>query len=376
MTQNHTPFYRRQFIRKAASAVGLGAAALVGSRPSFAAPAISTGKKQWKMVMTWQKVLPGLGTGAVRLANRISRLSNGQLTIKVYGGGELVPPQEVFDAVSQGTVEMGHSGSYYWLNKHKAAAFFCAVPGGLTMQEQKGWLYFGGGQQLWDKLYAPFNLKSFPAGSTGNQMGGWFKKELHGLDDIKGLKMRIPGIGGEVFSRLGGSAQTIPPQELFTAMQSGVIDALEWNGPWNDLALGFHRVSQVYYGPGFQEPNANMELMINKTAYNSLSKELQLIIKCACAAENEIMAAEYYSNNIKALNILKKKYKVDVRNYPKEIMDAFLRVSDDVLAEIGEIDAISKEIYSSFKQYRKHSIQMGQFAERAFLNSRDAVYGA
>ena len=189
--------------------------------------------------MTWQKSLPGLGTGAVRLANRITALSEGRLEVKPYGSGELVPAFGVFDAVAQGTAEMAHAAPYYWLNKNRASAFFCTVPGGLTAQEQNTWLYFGGGQKLWDELYSGFGLKSFPAGNTGSQMGGWFNREINQVEDLKGLKMRIPGLGGEVLNRLGGSSQTIPSQELFTAMQSGVIDALEWVGPWNDMALDF-----------------------------------------------------------------------------------------------------------------------------------------
>ena len=161
---------RRSFITgAAASAVAVGAS-------SFPSPAIAKGNREWKMVMTWQKVLPGLGTGAVRLANRITKLSEGKLTVKPFGGGELVPAMQVFDAVSQGTAEMGHCASYYWLKKNKAAAFFCSVPGGLTAQEQNAWIYFGGGQKLWDELYAEFGLKAFPAGNTGTQMGGWYNK--------------------------------------------------------------------------------------------------------------------------------------------------------------------------------------------------------
>ena len=171
---------------------------------------------------------------------------------------------------------IGHSASYYWLNKNKAAAFFCVVPGGLTAQEQNGWLYFGGGKQLWDELYDPFGLIAFPAGNTGCQMGGWFNRELKSIKDIKGLKMRMPGLGGEVFSKLGGSAQVIPPQDLFTSMQSGLIDALEWVGPWNDISLGFHKVSKYYYGPAFHEAGPTLEFMVNKQEYNSLTDDLKL----------------------------------------------------------------------------------------------------
>ena len=206
---------RRTFMKKTTATLCAAGAAV----SSFAMPAIASGKREWKMVMTWQKVLPGLGTGAARLARRINRLTNGQITVKIYGGGELVPSQGVFDAVSEGIAELGHSAPYYWLNKSRASAFFCGVPGGLTAQEQNGWLYFGGGMKLWDELYAQFGLKALPAGNTGVQMGGWFNKEITSLEDIKGLKMRIPGLSGEVFTRLGGSGQTSAPQELFTAIQ-------------------------------------------------------------------------------------------------------------------------------------------------------------
>lgn len=345
----------------------LGAAAMVSGFPS---PAISMGIKQWKMVMTWQKVLPGLGSGAIRLAQRITDLSGGRLEIKTYGGGELVPSMGVFDAVSQGTAQMGHCAPYYWLSKSKATAFFCTVPGGLSMQEQNGWLYFGGGKQLWDELYGQFGLISFPAGNTGCQMGGWFNKELHKVEDLKGLKMRMPGLGGEVFSRLGGSAQVIPPQELFTAMQSGVIDALEWVGPWNDISLGFHTISKYYYGPAFHEGGPTLELMINKKAYDSLDKDLQKIVKVACAAENDIMAAEYHANNARSFQALKHKHKVDIRRYPDEILKAFFKESEEVVAEVANESAIAKKIYDSYFNYRKYSMAMSPYTELGFLQGR------
>lgn len=358
---------KRRDIIKTIAAVGTVAAT---PAVSFAAPAISKGIKQWKMVMTWPKVLPGLGTGAMRLANRISALSNGKLEIKVYGGGELVPPQEVFDAVSRGTVEMGHSAAYYWLNKNRSSAFFCDVPGGMTAQEKNAWIYFGGGQQLWDELYAEFNVKPFPAGNTGTQMGGWFNKELHGVADLKGLKMRIPGLSGEVFTKLGGSSQTIPAQELFTAMQSGVIDALEWVGPWNDMSLGFHRVSKYYYGPAFQEGGPMLEMLINKKVYDSLSPELQLIIKCACAAENDVMLAEFQANNIRAFHELKQKEHVDIRVYPEEILKAFFHTAEEVVAETANAGDISKRIYESYKKFRQFSMDMADVSELGFMRAR------
>jgi TRAP-type mannitol/chloroaromatic compound transport system substrate-binding protein len=357
---------RRAFIAGAA-AVG----ATVAS--SFPMPAIAQGKRRWKMVMTWQKVLPGLGTGAVRLAKRISSLSGGELEVEVYGGGELVPAMGVFDAVSNGTVEMGHAAPYYWLNKSRATSFFCGMPGGLTAQEQNGWLYFGGGKKLWDKLYDQFGLVSFAAGNTGCQMGGWFNRELKALADLKGLKMRIPGLAGEVFTKLGGSAQVIPPQELFTSMQSGVIDALEWVGPWNDISLGFHKVSKYYYGPAFQEGGPTLELMINKKAYMDLPRPLQKVVKIACATENDLMSAEYHANNVRSFSDLKNKHNVDIRPYPEDILQAFFKNSEEVVASVAEDGAIEKEIFESYNQYRNNARQMSPYTELGFLQARQKL---
>lgn len=363
---------RRNAIKKIA-AVGAAGVAVSAASASIAAPAVLSGKREWKMVMTWQKVLPGLGTGAVRLANRITKLSGGRLTVKPYGGGELVPPLGVFDAVSQGTAEMGHAAPYYWLNKNKSLAFFCGVPGGLTAQEQNGWLYFGGGMKLWDEAYAEFGLKSFPAGNTGTQMGGWFKKELKTVADLQGLKIRMPGIAGEVFSKLGGSSQTIPPQELFTAMQSGVIDALEWVGPWNDMALGFNKVSTHYYGPAFQEGGPTLELMVNKKAFDELPTDLQLIVRCACSTENDLMTAEYHANNIRAFQKLKQQKDLVIDTYPQEILTALFKTAEEVVAETASLGDINRRIFESYDRYRRYSIAYGMTAEHGFLNARASV---
>lgn len=343
------------------------------AQAGFPRPAIAKGVQHWKMVMTWQKALPGLGTGAVRLAKRIAALSEGKLEVKIYGGGEMVPPLGVFDAVAQGTVEMGHTASYYWLNKHKASAFFTAVPGGMTAQEHAAWLYFGGGQQLWDELYKPFGVRAFAAGNTGTQMGGWFTREINTPEDLKGLKMRMPGLAGEVLSRLGGSAQTIPPQELFTALQSGVIDALEWVGPWNDMALGFHQIAPYYYGPGFHEGGATLELLVNKEAFASLSKEMQRVVKTACATENALMLAEYYANNIRAFAALKSLANVEVRVYPDAIQQLFYQHARDVVAEVGEKDDISRKIYESYQHFQQQSMAMEPVSEYGFMQGRRLV---
>lgn len=359
-----TDLGRREVLK---GALGAGAVAATGG---FAAPAIAQGKRQWKMVMTWQTALPGLGTGAVRLAKRIQAMSDGELEVKYYGGGELVPPLGVFDAVSSGTAEMGHTAPYYWLSKNRSCAFFCTVPGGLTAQEQNAWLYFGGGLKLWHELYDQFGLIAFPAGNTGTQMGGWFKKELKTTEDLKGLKMRIPGLGGEVFAKLGGVPEVIPPQDLFTALESGRIDATEWVGPWNDISLGFFKAAKYYYGPGFHEGGPTLELMINKRAYAELPKHLQQVVKVACATENMLMESEYYYQNIQAMQELKKKHNVKVQRYPDEILKEFFRVSEEVVADTANLGDINRRIYESYKQFREQSMDSAGVLELGFMNGR------
>lgn len=361
------PIRRRDALKMLA---GAGAAAATAVLPARA-PAVITGKRVWKMVMSWHKVLPGLGMGAVRLAERITRMTEGKIEVKAYGGGELVPPLGVFDAVSEGSAELGHSSPYYWLSKSRSSAFFCTVPGGLTSQEQNAWIYFGGGLKLWHELYAPFNLIAFPAGNTGVQMGGWFRKELNSIEDIKGLKMRIPGIAGEVISKLGGLPQNIPAQELFTSLQSGVIDALEWVGPWNDMAMGFHRIAKFYYGPGFHEGGPALELMINKTAYDSLSPDLQKIIKVACAAENMLMESEYIANNNRAMRDLKKNHPdVKVQSYPEDILKAVFSLSEEAVAETATLGDINRRIYESYSDFRSMAMEMAPVTEYGFLRGR------
>lgn len=362
------PTTRRQFIKTAATA---GVAAAAAPAASFAAPAVITDKKfEWKMAMTWPKVLPGLGTGAVRLAERITKLTEGRLTVKVYGANELIPALECFDAVSDGSIQCAHSASYYWLSKNRSFAFFCAVPGGMTQQEHNGWLYYDNGLELWHKLAAPFNIIPFPAGNTGTQMGGWFTKELKSLADLKGLKIRMPGLAGEVVTKLGANTQNIPGGELFTSLQSGVIDALEWVGPWNDMALGFHRIASHYYGPGFHEGCATLEMLINKEAYEELPTDLQLIVKGACATENMLMTSEYYANNIRAMAELRKTPGLTVAEYPQDILKAAMEISREVQAGTVDGGELSKQIYESYHAFQKKSMEMLPVTELAFLKAR------
>ena len=232
---------------------------------------------KWKLVTTWPKNYPGLGTAPENFAKKVEAMSGGRIQIKVFGAGQLVPAFEVFDAVSQGTAEVGHGAAYYWTGKSKATGFFTSVPFGLNAQEMNGWLHYGGGLELWRELYSPFNLIPFAGGSTGVQMAGWFNREINSMEDIKGLKMRIPGLGGDVITRAGGVSVTMPGGELYTSMQTGVIDATEWVGPYNDLAFGFHQVAKYYYYPGWHEPGPVLELIVNKDAYATLPEDLSLI---------------------------------------------------------------------------------------------------
>lgn len=325
---------------------------------------------KWKMVTTWPKNFPGLGTGAENLASKINELSNGRLNVKVYGAGELVPALEIFDAVSRGTAQMGHGAAYYWKGKDATFQFFSTVPFGLTAQEMNGWLYNGGGLELWQEAYAKHNLVPMPAGNMGVQMGGWFNKEINSVDDLKGLKMRIPGLGGEVLKRAGGTPVNLPGGELFTAMQTGTLDATEWVGPYNDLAFGFHKVAKYYYYPGWHEPGTALEALINKDALEALPKDLQSIVLNACELANHEMLAEYTARNNKALQTLINEHNVEIRRFPDDVLNKLRVLSDEVVKELAGKDAFSKKVFESYSSYRENVMNWHEYSERAYLNVR------
>ncbi|WP_456376724.1 TRAP transporter substrate-binding protein [Thiolapillus sp.] len=356
---------RRDFLKKtgvAVAAAGVGASTVVN-----AASAI-----KWKMVTTWPKNFPGLGTGANNLARLITEMSGGRLEVKVYGAKELVPAFEVFDAVSRGTAEMGHASAYYWKGKVPEAQFFSTMPFGMTAQEMNGWIYYGGGQKLWDETYKPFGIIGRPAGNTGVQMGGWFNKEINSLADMKGLKMRIPGLGGEVLKRLGGTPVNLPGGELFTALTSGTIDATEWVGPYNDLAFGLHKAAKYYYYPGFHEPGTILEALINRKAFEALPKDLQSIVENACKIVNQDMLAEYSARNPGALEQLVNKHKVQLRAYPDEVLAQLRKVSAEVAAELAGQNQAAKTIYDSYMQFLNASKKYSAISDLAYLQARDA----
>ncbi len=355
---------RRDFLKKTtvAAAAGAGLAA---------APAIARSTIKWKMVTTWPKNFPGLGTGANNLARLITEMSGGRLKVKVYGAKELIPAFEVFDAVSRGTAEMGHSSAYYWKGKVPEAQFFSTMPFGMAADEMNGWIYYGGGQKLWDEVYAPFGVLGRPAGNTGVQMGGWFNKEINSLEDLKGLKMRIPGLGGEVLKRLGGTPVNLPGGELFTALTSGTIDATEWVGPYNDLAFGLYKAAKYYYYPGFHEPGTILEALINKKAFEALPKDLQSIVLNACKVVNMEMLAEYSARNPGALEQLVKEHHVEVRAYPDDVLGQLRKVSAEVAQELAGQNAAAKKIYESYRSFLEASRKWTKISELAYLEARD-----
>jgi len=357
---------RRNFIKT----LGAGSIALGSSIGSVGLARAET-RHKWKMVTTWPKNFPGLGTGANKLAALITEMSGGRITVKVYGARELVPAFEIFDAVSRGTAEMGHGAAYYWKGKSEAAQFFSTVPYGMTAQEMNGWFYYGGGLELWSELYARFNLVPFPAGNTGVQMGGWFNREIKDVDDLKGLKMRIPGLGGEVLRRAGGTPVSLPGGEIFTSLQSGAIDATEWVGPYNDLAFGLYKAAKYYYYPGFHEPGTCLEAMVNKQAYDALPKDLQAIVSNACKVVNLDMLSEYMARNPVALNTLVKKHKVELRKYPDDVLRRLRTLSDEVVAEIAQKDDFSSKVYASYEKFQAQAREWSDVSELTYLLARD-----
>jgi len=324
----------------------------------------------WRLVTAWPKNYPGLGMAPERIADLVEEMSNGQMKITVYGAGEQVPAFGVFDAVSSGSHQMGHSGGYFWKGKVPAAQFFTGVPFGLTADEINAWTNRGGGLELWREIYEPFNIYPIPAGNTGTQMFGWFNKEINSLEDIKGLKMRIPGIGGEVLKRAGGIPVTLPGGELFTALQTGVIDATEWVGPYNDLTFGFQQTAKYYYYPGWHEPGSMLELLINKDAWNSLPKHLQVIIETASKAVNQDILDEYTARNNKALRELVDVHGVELRRLPDDVITEFKIIANDILEENAAEDETVNKVYQSYLKFKNEVSEYHKVSEDAFVEAR------
>lgn len=357
---------RRRFISGAGIAAG-GAAV-----STLATPAIAQNIRELKMVTTWPKNLPGVGTGAQRVADRITAMTDGRYTVKLFAAGELVPPFESFDAVSSGAADMYHGAEYYWIGKHKAFNFFTAMPMGMTASELDAWINHGGGQELWDELSAQFNVKGIMAGNTGVQMGGWFRKEINSLEDLKGLKFRMPGIGGDVLRELGVNVQSLPGGEVFPALQAGTIDGTEWVGPWNDLAFGFYKITKFYYYPGYHEPGSGLAAGFNLDLWESLSDSDKVIFESACRAENNIMYSEYMANNGDALLTLINEHGVELKRFPDEVFSEFGRLSKDVTVSAAEGE-IGQRILESYLQSKEATSAWTRISDQAYTIARDKV---
>jgi len=367
---------RRDFLRKAGLAATGAVAAAAGlagcgqeKKEEAKGPAVQPKKTyEWKMVTTWPPNLPVLQTGAERFAKRVGEATGGQLKIEVFAGGELVPPLGVFDAVSEGTVECGSGASYYWAGKVPAAQWFAAVPFGFNAQGINAWFYSGGGLQLWEEVYAPFNVIPRPQGNTGVQMGGWFRKDMNTIDDYKGLKMRIPGLGGKVISKAGGTVVLLPGGEIFTSLERGVIDATEWVGPMHDLRMGFYKAAKNYYYPGWHEPGTCLEVMFNKKAYESLPLEIQQILDAVAAETNMWSLSEFEAGNGAALQTLISEHNVNLVRFPDQLMEDLRKLSVETLEEEAEKDPMSRKVNEAFKKFKAQVGVWGSVSEDSYYD--------
>jgi TRAP-type mannitol/chloroaromatic compound transport system substrate-binding protein len=362
---------RRAFLKGAGFALGAGALAACGQGPRQAErTAGGIRRRSLRMVTTWPKDFPGTGTAAARFAERIGTLSEGAITIRVYAGGELVPALGAFDAVSEGKADFYHGAEYYWQGRSPAFNFFAAVPFGLTAPEAMAWVDHDGGQALWDELSASFNVKPFMCGNSGTQMGGWFNKEINTLADLKGLRIRIPGLGGEVYHRLGATPVTKAGSEIFLALSQGNIDATEWIGPWNDMAFGLHTIAKYYYYPGFHEPGSILSLGVNLDLWKDFSDTEKALFANAAAAENAYTLSEFNAENGRALADLLAHHNVELRRFPDEVLRAMSRVADDILRELAGADVLTRRVVESFTAARARLAGWSDIADRAFMNAR------
>jgi len=364
---------RKQFL-KTAALVGIGASVVSSCNTEsvntdISAPNINSNKKyKWKMVTTWPPNFPVLGIGAVKYAEWVNEMTDGQIKIKVYGGGTLVPALEVFDAVSGGASEMGSGASYYWAGKNPSLQFFTTVPFGMNAQQMNSWLYAGGGMELWRDLYAKYNLVPFAGGNTGVQMAGWFNKEINTIDDFKGLKMRIPGLGGKVLEEIGGTPVLSAGSEIYTNLERGVIDATEWIGPYHDYLMGFHDIAKYYYSPGWHETGSNLEIIINKRLHDSLPKSLQSILDAAAYKLNAWVLAKFEAKNNEYLQKIINESDAEVRQLNPEVLNALFEAREKIINELVAKDADSKKVYESYSKFQKDITAWSNYSEGLYHN--------
>lgn len=361
---------RRGFLKKGSLAVLAGSAGVMAScarqekEKSINVNFNNTYK--WKMVTTWPPNFPVLGEGCKLVAKWIETMSGGRMEVEVYGGGELIPSLEVFDAVSSGAVEMGSGSGYYWAGKIPAAQFFSSVPFGMNAQQMNAWVINAGGNDLWNEIYAPFNLIAVPGGNTGVQAGGWYNREINTVADLNGLKMRIPGLGAKVLNKAGGTPMLVAGGELFTNLERGVIDATEWIGPYHDYKMGFHKVAKYYYYPGWHEPGTILEMIFNKDKLNELPTDLQEIIKTACYRLNQWMLTEFEAKNSLYLSKLVDEEKVDVRRFSDEVLQTLKSLSREVIEELISTDLLSKKVFGHFNAFRQKMVPWSNMSEKVY----------
>ncbi|WKN40583.1 TRAP transporter substrate-binding protein [Tunicatimonas pelagia] len=362
---------RRNFLLKGGAAIAgnsLMAACTSGaSSEKIQTPYINFNDTfRWKMVTTWPPNFPILGEGCNRFAQWVNEMSGGRMEITVYGGGELVPALEVFDAVSSGAVEVGHGAGYYWAGKLPAAQFFATVPFGMNAQQMNAWFIGGNGTALWQETYRDFNIIPYPGGNTGMQMGGWFNEEINSIEDIQGLKMRIPGIGGKVFNRAGGTSVLVAGGEIYTNLERGVIDATEWIGPYHDYQMGFHQVAKYYYYPGWHEPGTALELSVNREKYEALPTDLQSIIKVAAERLNHWSLCQSEAMNSQYAVKMAEEEEVQFRRFPDDVLNTFRKYGEEVVADVIQQDPIAKRAYESYAAFQQQMNRYTPYNEQLY----------
>jgi TRAP-type mannitol/chloroaromatic compound transport system substrate-binding protein len=351
------------------------AAALATGASTVAAPAIAANRIEITMVATWGRDFPGLGTGAQRFAERLTAMTDGRIKVNYFAAGERVKAFDSFDEVASGNAQMYHAADYYWKGKHPGWAYFTAVPFGMTYTEINSWMRWGGGQELWDELAADAGLKCLPCGNTGVQMGGWFRKEMRSASDFKGLKMRMPGLGGDVIAKLGASPVSLPGGQIYENLVSGAIDATEWVGPWNDSFMKFYEAAKFYYYPGMHEPAAQLSLGINKKFWDGLSKSDQIIVAAAAEMENSVMMSEYNAKNGASLKKLIDEQGVKLKSFSDDIYDSFGEAAAEVFEEVQQHSPLAKKIHQSFLKSRDEVGAWAKISDQAYVAQRNRVLG-
>ena len=369
-----THLKRKDFLKKGGIALAGSALAVTAACSSETSeskgPNIQRRKKyRWKMVTTWAPNFPVVGEGCNLFAEWVNKMSGGAMEIQVFGGGELVPALETFEAVSNGVAELGHGAAYYWAGTVPAGQFFSTVPFGMNGQQMNAWLTNGGGLELWEELYQPFDLLPIPAGNTGVQMGGWFNKEINSIQDLKGLKMRIPGLGGKVLDKAGGSPVLVAGGEIYTNLERGVIDATEWIGPYHDYLKGLYQIAKYYYFPGWHEPGTTLELLVNRSRYESLPTELQEIIRTAAQRQNVWVLSEFEAKNAVYLQKMLKEESVDLRPFPDDVLQQLKTYTREVLEEMTADDPVSKKIYDAYRTFQDGANNWAKVSEQVYYNS-------